>query len=247
MYIFNVLSCVVWQAKNHRRLYLPGCILLANVLLVACSGFSQGGSGTATTPTATTLGLAKLHWCGKPLMLFRDENALVSATATVASSASATPVAGGTLPLANGTPTTITDWAQVKANLGFTVYLPATLPDGTCLMSASGTLHDPVFGSSFTIGFLLPDHDSISLSEAPLRSQNPAFQCNVSTDTAAASGGAKGGGTPTVMTAQTQVPVQLCTGARDTTNIVFSARGTTEALQKFFRTLQPDVNWIPAS
>jgi len=198
-------------------------------------------------PTPTGTGLAKLHWCGKPLMLFRDENALVSTTATAGTATSAVTVTGGTLPVANGTPTTITDWMQVKANLGFTVYLPAALPGGTCLMSASGTLRDPVFGSSLTIGFLLPNHDSISLAEAPLRSQNPAFQCSVSTNTAAASQGAKGDRIPTVTPAQPHAPIQLCTGARDTTNIVFSARGTTDALQKFYRGLQPDVNWIPAA
>ncbi|MBV9228207.1 MAG: hypothetical protein JOZ18_02750 [Chloroflexi bacterium] len=243
MYIFNVLSRIVRHS-----------ILLASILLVSCSGFSLGGGGTSTksAPTQVTLGLAKLHWCGKPLMLFRDENTLVSATAspgtvTAASTVTAAPTAATTLPPANGTPTTITDWVQVKANLGFTVYLPATLPAGTCLVSVSGTLRDPLLGSSFIIGFLLPDHDSISLSEAPLRSQNPEFQCNVSSNTTVAGGGTKGGATPTVTPAQTQVPVQLCTGARDTTNIVFSARGTTDALQKFFRALQPDVNWIPAS
>jgi len=145
---------------------------------------------------------------------------------------------------ATGTPTPITDWTTIKANLDFTVYLPATLPTGTCLMSASGTLHDPIFGSSFTIGFLLPDHDSLSLSEAPLRSQTSTFQCSVSA-TATPPDGSSQQSTPTG-NAQ-KAPIQLCTGAREKTNIVFSSRGNTNDLQTFFHDLQSNVNWIPAS
>ena len=142
-------------------------------------------------------------------------------------------------------PKTLTDWKVVKANLGFTIFLPSTLPIGTCLTSASATLRDPIVGSNFTVGYLLPNHDAISLSEAPLRSQkSAAFQCSISVNTPGTSGGPKGG-TPTATPGQD--PVQLCTGGRDTTNIVFSARGKTDALQKFFLALQPNVNWLPAS
>jgi hypothetical protein len=162
-------------------------------------------------------------------MLFRD--AQVSRPSPGGAS---TPVASVTQ--ATSTPTTLTNWNQIKNQLGFAVYLPASLPVGTCLMSASGTLHDPVMGGRFSIGFVLPDHDSISLSEAPTQSQDQAFQCSPVGNVISS--------TPTSGNAA-QPPVQLCAGVHDKTNIVFSARGATNALQSFFRNLQPNVNWIP--
>lgn len=209
------------------------CVLLASLAVTACSLDGGSAARPAAAPTVTTT-LAHLHWCsGKPLMVFRDLGA--SATATV-------PAGTTVLTPASGAPTTITDWSVVKARLGFTVYLPDSLPAGTCLMSASGTIHDPIFGSSFTIGFLLPDHDSMSFSEAPLRTQNPAFQCSVSTNTSGGATGGMPGATPAA-----KIPMQLCTGAHKTTNIVFSARGKTSDLQTLFQNLQPDVDWIPAA
>ena len=162
-------------------------------------------------------------------MVFRDEGAIVTATPGAVTTASP-------LPSTNATPTTLTQWSVVREHLGFTVYLPTSLPDGACLVSAAATLHDPIFGSSFTLGYLLPTHDAISLSEAPIRTQNPAFQCSVSTTTT----------TNSTATA-TQAPMQLCTGAHKTTNIVFSARGTIDELKAFFQNLQPDVTWEPAA
>jgi hypothetical protein len=203
--------------------------------------------------------LTKLHWCGKPLMIFRDEGAPVTvtpasatpttgATGTATATAKVTPSVAATTPAtrtaAVGTATTITDWAQVEPNLGFTVYLPPTLPQASCLTSASGTIHDPILGGSFTIGYLLPDHSSVSLSEAPLRSQSSTFQCIVSPSTGTSGSGSKGG---TATPGKTETAMQVCTGARDTTRIVFSARGATDSLQRFFTSLQPHVNWVPAS
>ena len=260
-------------------LYLATCILLLSFFLVACSDQNPGGnsnsSPTVSSPSSQQVALAQLHWCGKPMMLFRDEGApaevgtgqaqgaVPTATATVTGQAqgTVTPTGTGTAtatPVVAGTPKTITDWSQVEPSLGFTVYLPAMLPQHSCLVSALGTIHDPIFGGSFTIGYLLPDHSSISLAEAPLRSQSTQFQCNVST-TAMTSGGArdavlekdtlqqaptaKASASPT----PTQAPNQICSGAKSTTNIIFSARGTTESLQQFFSALQANINWIPAA
>ncbi len=78
--------------------------------------------------------------------------------------------ASGTPGITSGPATTLTDWAQVKPLLGFTVYLPPTLPNGSCLVSASGTVHDPILGGNFVIGYILPDHSSLTLSQAPQRS-----------------------------------------------------------------------------
>src|SRR6266516_2540165 len=210
---------------------LAGCVLLASAVLTSCSGLNLGGSpspsptGKAATPTPTTTALARLHWCDKPLMVFRDL------------------AASGTPGVKAGNPTTITDWSVVEPRLGFTDYLPATLPTGSCLVSASGTVRDPILGSNFVIGYILPDHSPITLSQAPQRSQSAAFQCSPASDT---------GGTPpktgTPKTAPVAAdPTQFCSGVRGSTNIVFSSRGKTDTLQQFFKALQPDVDWIPAT
>jgi hypothetical protein len=238
---------------------IAGTILLSSVLFTACSGF---GGNTTTTPTATptagSLALAKLHWCNKPSILFRDEHAPVTLTPTIgtATPATATPATVTPATATPGTPvastptatpsgpTTVTDWSQVEPNLGFTVYLPETLPTNTCLVSASGTFHDPIFGGSFDIGYLLPNHSSVTLAEAPQRANSLSFQCSPSGKPAPQVPQA---GTPTPAVSATATPLLLCTGIRGGTNIVFSAQGAQATLQQFFNNLQPNVNWVPAS
>ena len=129
-------------------IHLVGYMLVSGVAFSACAGPGFGGSATPTpqgTAAVKQIALSRFHWCGKPLMVFRDEGAAATSTSGVA-------------------PKMVNDWEQVKANLGFTVFLPAALPAGACLMSASATIHDPIFGGNFTIGYLLPDHSSISFS-----------------------------------------------------------------------------------
>lgn len=222
-------------------------LLVLCLLLTACSVFGGGNTTNTTGPTATVppapIVLIQLHWCAKALISFRDEGASTSPTGTATTTAQATVTPGAATP----TPQILTDWAQVEPNLGFSVYLPTTLPARTCLVSAFGTLHDPILGGSFTIGYLLPNHSSISLSEAPLRSQSPTFQCNLSS-----SATSQGGSTPTVGTAVatpslTPLPLQVCSGVRDTTNIILNARGSVDTLQTFFNALQPHVSWVPSS
>lgn len=236
--------------RYQARLCLSILSLLASLVFVSCSILNVGGTPAKVTPTvgSSQVALSQLHWCGKPLMIFRDEGASpqgsVTPTATVTTTGTPTATAGNT-PTATATatpgaskPVTITDWSQVKPNLGFVIYLPETLPQNTCLVSTSGTIHDPIFGGSFLIGYLLSDHSSISLAEAPLRSQSHEFQCSPATVATP-----HAGGTP----APAQAAQQLCSGARENTSIVFSASGSTSALQQFFEALQPDVNWVPAS
>ncbi|HLZ59470.1 MAG TPA: hypothetical protein VKR06_21195 [Ktedonosporobacter sp.] len=218
---------------------ISAVLALTGFWLAGCS-LPAGSGGANGTPAPQPVKLAQLHWCGKSLMLFRDEGAPPIGGTTPANAST---------PVVASSPTTITNWGQVKADLGFTLFLPATLPEGTCLVSASGTVHDPIFGGSFTISFLLANHDSISLSEAPWRSQNTAFQCSITTNETLSGivGGTPTGSTAaTVASAKAPIPVQLCTGVREKTNIVFSARGTADALQTFFHDLQPDVDWMPA-
>jgi hypothetical protein len=225
-----------------RKSFYFSVSLLSILLLVGCSGFDLNGNPppkVQATPTVVQTALSQLQWCGKPLVVFRDLGAASSNATPVTETPGAQATATGTT--VAGTPKTISDWNQVKPALGFTVFLPEKLPQGTCLMSVSGTVHDPIFGGSFTIGYLLPDQSAVSLSEAPVRAQNTAFQCSPSSTSTGVKGGAA-----TATAAAKGAPVLLCTGVRDKTNIVFSASGSKERLEQFFQALKPDVEWLPA-
>jgi hypothetical protein len=277
MSVLRFLSGLKLSPHRFAWLYLAVVLLLANILLVSCTGLFGGSSRPAATATPSALETAKLHWCMKPSMLFRDEEAVTptaTATATTTPGATATPTAtitpgatttpgitvtatatattiAGSTPtptVVPGTPRTITDWSEVEASLGFTVYLPSKLPKGTCLVNAQATIHDPIIGGSFTIAYLLPDHSALSLSEAPVVSQNTIFQCNLSNGATSQANATPKAGTPTSNPSATQgAPLLLCSGARDTTNIVMSARGSTAYLQQLFNNLQPNLTWIPIS
>jgi hypothetical protein len=260
------VACSGSTASKRAGLSLAVSLFLLCMLFSACSGF--GGAATAT-PTASTQALSKIAWCGQPSMVFRDEGAFTPtvtptttpttatakgtpATTTPTATITPTTTATGTPAAGPGTPQTVSDWSVVKADLGFTVYLPTKLQNGACLVSAQATIHDPIFGGSFTIGYLLSNHTSLSISEAPLKSQNSSFQCN-STGSVTPTAGSTSTGTPTPPTKVTPSPTiaqtatQLCSGAKNTTNIVISGPGTTANLQQIFTSLQPDVNWIPVS
>ena len=269
MIISRILSYLLHSPGRFACLLLATFLILSNLFLAACTTpFSFGSSQTSSTATATPseLAVAKLHWCAKPSMLFRDEGAVtpattasaipaVTSTTTITTgtpSITATTTVGSTITPAEtaapGTPRTIADWSEVEAGLGFTVYLPSTLPGDTCLVNAQATIHDPIIGGSFTIGYLLPDHSALSLSEAPLISQNIAFQCNTSNEVTPQANNTQKAGTPVVTPSKTQeVSLLLCSGVKDTTNIVISARGSTDRLRQIFNNLQPNVSWIPAS
>jgi hypothetical protein len=128
--------------------------------------------------------------------------------------------------------------------------LPATLPPKTCLVSASGTLNDPIFGGNFIIGYLLPDNSPLSLSEAPMRTNSREFQCTPSKGEASQVSQIPhrtDSNTPTPTAGPTKVPVLLCTGVKDSTSIVFSRSGSEQSLKQFFDALQPNVTWVPGS
>ena len=256
MIVTRILSYLKHSPGRLTCLLLATFLLLSNLFLAACTtSFSFGGSQGSSTATATPseLAIAQLHWCGKPSMLFRDEGAVTpavtsSATPGITSTATSTTTVTPTATVAPGTPRTITDWSKVEAGLGFTVYLPSTLPRETCLVNAQATIHDPIIGGSFTIGYLLPDHSALSLSEAPLTSQNTAFQCNPSNGAKPQANNTPKAAIPIVSPSATQEEaLLLCSGAKDTTNVVMSARGSSDRLQQFFHNLQPNVSWIPAS
>jgi hypothetical protein len=270
MIVPRISSKLKHSPNRFAWLQMASFLLLSNLFLASCTSLFGGGSGPTATPSE--LALSQLHWCGKPSMLFRNEGAGATptttatvsptpgVTVTVTTTAIATPgttstTTVGSTPtttvtatVAPGTPSTISDWSEVEANLGFTVFLPSKLPGNTCLVNAQATIHDPIIGGSFTIGYLLPDHSALSLSEAPLISQNIAFQCNPSSGATPQTNATPKAGTPTPSPGATQgVPLLLCSGAKDTTNIVMSARGSTDQLQQIFNNLQPHITWIPAS
>lgn len=259
MIIFRFLTEVVHRpgaAGRSTWLLAAVGLMLSSFFLASCTGlFGNSSPATTATSTPSELALTKLHWCSKPSMVFRDEGASVTPGASATATAGVSPTAtAGSTPTATATaspgpsgPRTISEWSQVEPNLGFTVYLPDTLPRGTCLVSAQATIHDPIFGGNFFIGYLLSDHNSISLSEAPLNSKKLQFQCNPSGSASPQTKTTPKSGTPAPSASPTQPPDQLCSGARNSTNIVLLAQGSMDSLQKFFEALQPNVAWIPGS
>lgn len=212
--------------------------VLISLLFSACSNPFGGGNASATPTVSAQQTLNKISWCATPSMVFRDEGA-VTPTATSTATANSTPVAGP------GTPSTITSWTLVKSKLGFTVYLPAALARGSCLVSAQATIHDPIYEGkgSFTIGYLLPDHTSLSISETPLmQSLDATFQCS-SNSAPTSTNKSTVSLTPTASTALSQ----LCSGAKSTTSIVIAGPGSAAHVQQIFNALQPNITWIPAS
>lgn len=257
MIVLRILSRLIHSPHKFVWSYLVIVLLLSNLFLASCTGLFGENSGSAQTATPSELAVAQLHWCGKPSMLFRDEGAVTPApTTTTTSTTGATATTtvatssttGATATAVPGTPRTITNWSEVEANIGFTVLLPAKLPRNTCLVNAQATIHDPIIGGSFTIGYLLPDHSALTLSEAPFVTQNTAFQCSSSAAATPKAKAAGGSGTPAPSTNATQgATLLLCSGAKGTTNIVMSARGSVDHLQQIFNNLQPNISWIPAS
>jgi hypothetical protein len=236
MIVPRILSSLKHSPNRFAWLQLATILFLSNLFLASCTSLFGGNSGPNAAAMPSELEITQLHWCGKPSMLFRDEGTV------------ATPTTTATATVVPGTPRTISDWSEVEANIGFTVFLPSTLPRNTCLVNAQATIHDPIIGGSFTIGYLLPDHSALSLSEASLISQNIAFQCNPSNGATPQANATPKAGTPTPSPGSTPgVPLLLCSGAKDTTNIVMSARGSTDHLQQIFNNLQPRIPWIPAS
>lgn len=236
------------QDTKRAGFFLAVSLFLIIILFSACANPFGSSSASTVRPTSSTQKVSQIKWCSQVLMVFRDEGDFTLTPQTATPSPTTPAKATGTPVARPGTPQTLTNWSVVKANLGFTVYLPSTVPSGTCLVSVQATIHDPIFGGSFTIGYLLPDNTSLSLSEAPLKSQNTMFQCSgAGTPTPRPTPGSKTGSPAAATPSPTTVPTQLCSGAKNTTNIILSGPGTVDQLQQIFTNLQPDVNWIPAS
>jgi hypothetical protein len=168
------------------------------LLLVALAVAACGGD-TPTQPNGSTQ-LNQLHWCDNPTMLFQD--------------GSQTP------------PASLTDWSKVKSQLNFAVYLPATLPEGSCLVAAHALVNDKVQGSNFSVSYLLPGGVPLALSETALNPQQAAssFQCSPD--------------------ASNQGTFD-CLGAKDKTNVVIVSKAAQKDLEALFTGLQSNIDWQP--
>jgi len=121
--------------------------------------------------------------------------------------------------------TVLTKWSDVKDQLGFTVYLPASLPNGSCLALAGGSIHDPIYGGHFELTYNLPTSGPLAFSEAPKRAgMADKVQC-----------------VPSSQDAKTTI----CQGAINGTSITLAARQTMSQLQTVFASLKANVDWVP--
>jgi len=121
----------------------------------------------------------------------------------------------------------LTNWADVKDQLGFTYYLPSSLQKGTCLMFAGGKIHDPVYnGGTFSITYNLPNDGPLSFSEAPkLANASTNVQC--------------------LQSAQ-DPKTNICQGVVSDTNVTIVSRLSTSAIQNYYSSLKGNLACVPA-
>lgn len=174
----------------------------AAITLALAGTLAACSLGGATTSVNDQQALNALPWCVQPQISFVDSG--------------------------SSSQQTITDWDQVKGELGFTPYLPATLPKGSCLDLVGGAIHDPIFGAHLSITWVLPGGNPISFSEAPKRggaADKP--QCEVS-------------GQP-VATGQANATVQpsqvttVCIGALGNTSVTVASHMSQSELTTYFQ------------
>ncbi len=167
------------------------------LLLSAC----DSGTTSTNNQTVTNPALAQIPWCDQPSIQFQDDSTTQQ--------------------------TVLSDWSKVKDQLNFTPYLPPTLPAGSCLVLAGGTIHDPIYGARLSITYDLPNSVPLSFSEAPKRANlSETLQCQAST---------------------TDATTSICIGAVANTTVTIAARQVESDVQNLFKTLQPNVDWVPAT
>lgn len=177
-----------------------GVVALACMLLLtaALAGCSLGG-GSAKTTSAARPDLTTLPWCDRPYLNFVDD-----------STQAQTPI----------------DWDQASSQLGFTLYLPASLPKGSCLVLAGGSIHDSIYGAHVSLTWdIAPDLSPLSFSEAPRRGAASKPQCEASAQDAKAS---------------------ICLGSINDTSVTIVGRQSPTQLQAVFNALKPNVTWLPS-
>lgn len=196
--------------KGHARAGRASAVGLALTLAVTLAACSVGSGSSSVNDQAA---LNSLPWCVQPQISFVDSS--------------------------SASQQTITQWDQVKGQLGFVPYLPSTLPKGTCLDLVGGTIHDPIFGGHLSITWVLPGGNPISFSEAPKRGNTATTpQCAQS-----------GQATPTSTASATAQPTDtttVCIGAVDNTSVTVASHLTQNQITTYFKNLKPASDWEPA-
>ena len=175
-------------------------LALLVVIALALAGCSLTGSSTATA-TSGPQGLSQLSWCDGPQIIFQDDSSSTQAV--------------------------ISDWSKVQGQLGFTYYLPPTLPYGSCLDLAGGVIHDQIFGGKLDLTYTLPKIGSLTFAEAPKHGEIvTSLQCAVS---------------PADSTAN------ICIGSISGATITIAGRDSVSNLQSIFNSLKANVTWLPTN
>jgi hypothetical protein len=184
--------------RNRARYYLAALgLLVLTLALSGCGLFGNGGGATGDN----TQSLAALSWCDRPLITFQDDSTTSQKL--------------------------LSRWDDVKDQLGFTPYLPESMPQGTCLALAGGSIHNPIYGGQFSITYVLPKTGPVSFSEAPLhQGMSNKTQC--------------------IQSAQDS-KTTICVGAISNTSITIASRQSSDDIQAMFGNLKPSVAWVPAN
>jgi hypothetical protein len=204
----------------------------ASLTLLLGALVAAGCAGTTPVVTGGSLALNQVPWCDQPYIDFQDDGKLNH------------PI--------------LSNWAAVKGQLGFTPYLPPTLPRGACLDFASGTIHDPIFGGLFRITYNVANVGPVAFNEAPRNAgQGGAiptkFQCSTAASSTPSPSPTPGdtptpNGTPTATAAPTGTPVPpltVCQGAKGSTNVTMASSESADSLNQLFGAMQPNVDWVP--
>ncbi|HLY29619.1 MAG TPA: hypothetical protein VKQ36_01200 [Ktedonobacterales bacterium] len=203
----GVSSAGFWQlirpiGSDHKRRAgsaFGGSTLLATLLmatLVTIAGCSLF-SGGGTTTQGSSVSLNQLSWCDTPVVIFQN---------------------GASDKIVN-------DWSKVQGQLGFTYYLPPTLPRSACLDLVGGSIHDPIYGGHLSITYQLPKIGALSFSEAPKHgSIVTSLQC---------------------LPSPADKKTTICTGPINQTVVTLAAQDSTKDLQDIFKSLKPNVDWYP--
>jgi hypothetical protein len=186
-----------WFARALGKVMIGNVWALGLIGVLTLAGCTLFGGPSASGDQSLT----QIHWCDRKDISFLD--------------ASAT----------NADP--LTNWSDVKDQLGFTYYLPSSFPKGTCLVLAGGNIHDAVFnGGTFHITYNLPDSGPIAFSEAPKQpNASTSVQC--------------------VQSAQ-DAKINICQGVAGDTSVTIAARLSTDAIQNYYSSLKGNLAWVPA-
>lgn len=175
-------------------------LALALVLALTLAGCSLGD--VAGGDGSAGQSLSALPWCAQPQLSFVDSS----------SSSQQAPAS----------------WDAVKGQLGFTPYLPPSLPKGACLDLVGATIHDPIFGGRLSVTWVLPSGDPISFSEAPRR-------------------GSAGGAPQCAQSAQGTGATTVCIGAVGETSVTIASHLSKSQIMDYFTQLRPATDWEPAA